>query len=96
MLEHLGLVVHLVPAVAHLLHEPGLDEAVASHDREGTGETGIGQAHRAVGHVRDQPGAAIFFTISVTDEGATPSRSASTFGVMGSGCHSVWAYTVLR
>ncbi len=34
VLEHLGLVVHLVPAVVELLHQPGLDQAVPAHHRE--------------------------------------------------------------
>ena len=32
VLEHLGLVVHLVPRVAELAHQPGLDQAVAADD----------------------------------------------------------------
>ena len=33
VLEHLGLVVHFVPRVAELAHEPRLDQAVAADDR---------------------------------------------------------------
>ena len=36
-----------------------------------------------------RPAAASFLTISVTLEGASPSRTASWLGVMGSACHSV-------
>ncbi len=36
VLEHFGLVVHFVPRVAELSHEPCLDEAVATDDRRGT------------------------------------------------------------
>jgi hypothetical protein len=31
-----------------------------------------------------------FFTISVTLDGASPSRAASCDDVIGCGCHSVW------
>ena len=34
MLEHLGLVVHLIPAVAQFAHQEGLHEPVAAHHRE--------------------------------------------------------------
>ena len=91
VLEHLGLVVHLVPGVAELAHQPGLDEAVAADDRcravlAGSRLSAIGPYGRWV----TSPCAASFCTISVTLDGARPSSAASCDGVMRSFCHSVW------
>ncbi len=55
MLEDLGLVVHLVPGVAELAHEPGLDEPVAADDGCGAPLAGIAQADRTVWAVRHEP-----------------------------------------
>ncbi len=92
VLEYLGLVVHLVPAVAELLYQPGLDQPVPAHHGEGAGGAGLRQSHR---HRRARATRvrrpASFFTISVTDDGAMPSFAASTEGVIGASCHSVCA-----
>ncbi len=56
VLEHLGLVVHLVPGVAELAHEPGLDEAVPAQHGQGALLAVLGEPHRTVRHVRDEAG----------------------------------------
>ena len=48
VLEHLRFVVHLVPGVPDVLHEPGLDEAVAAHHAQGEGRAILRQFDRAV------------------------------------------------
>ena len=91
VLEHLGLVVHLVPAVAVLLHQPGLDEPVAAHHAQRLARARTSVSRTApYGACSTCPAATSFFTISVTVLGASPSRAASCDGVIGSGCHSVW------
>ncbi len=55
VLEHLGLVVHLVPAVAELADQEGLHQPVAAHHRQRGRPAGVGQRHRAVLLVIDEP-----------------------------------------
>ncbi|MEJ7650652.1 MAG: intradiol ring-cleavage dioxygenase [Nakamurella sp.] len=54
MFEHLGFVVHLVPAVAHLAHQPGLDQTMTSQHLQRVPRTGSRQSDRAVGLVDHQ------------------------------------------
>ena len=54
VLEHLGLVVHLVPAVAEFADEEGLHEPVPADHRQRGRPTGVGQRHRAVLLVIDE------------------------------------------
>ncbi len=54
VLEHLGLVVHLVPAVSEFTDEEGLHEPVSAHHRQCGRPTGFGQRHGAVLLVIDQ------------------------------------------
>jgi len=55
VLEHLGLVVHLVPAVAQLANEERLHQPVPAHHRQRGAAAGLGQRHGAVLLVIDQP-----------------------------------------
>ena len=54
VLEHLGLVVDLVPAVAELVDEEGLQQPVPAHHRQRSSPPGLGQGHRAILLVVDQ------------------------------------------
>ena len=54
VLEHLGLVVHLVPAVAELVDQEGLQQPVPAHHRQRRSPARLGQGHRAVLLVVDQ------------------------------------------
>ena len=53
--EHLGLVVDLVPAVAELVDQEGLQQPVPAHHRQRRSPARLGQRHRAVLRVIDQP-----------------------------------------
>ncbi len=55
VLEHLGLVVHLVPAVAEFADEEGLHQPVPAHHRQRGLPAGVGQRHGAVLLVIDEP-----------------------------------------
>ena len=52
--EHLGLVVHLVPAVAEFIDQEGLQQPVPAHHRQRRPPPRFGQGHRAILLVVDQ------------------------------------------
>ncbi len=54
VLEDLGLVVHLVPAVAEFAHQERLHQSVSAHHRQRGTPAGVGQCHRAVLLVIDE------------------------------------------
>ena len=54
VLEHLGLVVHFVPAVAEFAHQERLHQPVPAHHRQRGASARVGQRHRAVLLVVDQ------------------------------------------
>ena len=54
VLELLGLVVHLVPRVAHDLHQEELDQAMTAEDERGELLSGRRERHAGVGLVLDE------------------------------------------
>ncbi|GKU68283.1 hypothetical protein NJB18183_34290 [Mycobacterium montefiorense] len=54
MLEHFGLVVHLIPAIAELVDQEGLQQPVPAHHLECRAPTRFGQRYRSVLRVVDE------------------------------------------
>jgi hypothetical protein len=89
VLEHLGLVVHLVPRVVELAHEPRLDQTVAADDgRRPQPAPSVSDTGRTVGATRALRGELLHHLGHRGRGEAQP--AASCDGVIGSGCHSVW------
>ena len=55
VLEHFGLVVHLIPAVAELAHQERLHQPVSAHHRQRRAPAGVGERDRAVFLMIHQP-----------------------------------------
>ena len=90
VLEHLGLVVHFVPRIAELAHQPRLDEPVAADDGGRAVLARGGQRDRTVRAMRHEALSGELLHHLGHARGGEAELAASCDGVMRSSCHSVW------